>query len=90
MYVPIVCFSCGAPIGDLEDIYRAIHAKKVKAKLAELMGNNELMDNNKTPSNIAINSSLQISCEEELTKMGITAYCCRTHLVTSMRFSDKY
>ena len=84
MYVPNLCFSCGAPIGDIEDIYRAIVAKQVKLKLAKLMGDND------TPTNIAINSSFQINCEEELKKLGIFTYCCITHLTTSVRFSDKY
>ena len=84
MYVPCSCFTCGAPIGDLEDIYRAIYAKKVKVKLAELVGHNEI------PTKIAISSSLQISCEEELNKLHIYSYCCITHLTTSVRFSDKY
>ena len=82
MYVPNSCFTCGAPIGDLEDIYRAIYSKKVKAKLAKYGA---------VPTVIAINSSLQIDCIKELKLLlPDEAYCCITHLTTSVRFSDKY
>ena len=82
MYVPISCLTCGAPIGDLEDIYRAIYTKKAKDKLKQYGA---------TPTKIAINSSLQVDCTKELKiLLPDESYCCIAHLTTSCRFSDKY
>lgn len=32
MLIPIVCFTCGCPIGDKEDLFNALKAKKIKEK----------------------------------------------------------
>jgi len=32
MLIPIVCFTCGCPIGDKEDLFNYLKAKKIKEK----------------------------------------------------------
>ena len=81
MLVPTVCYSCMYPIGDLEDLFRLMRANKVKQILAE---------RGTVTTQVAIDTGLQLDCSDILDKLFVESYCCRTHLTTSMRFSDYY
>ena len=81
MYVPVVCFTCGCPIGDVEDLFRIMRTAKVK-KILESRGT--------ITTQAAVDAGLQIDCSDILEKLFINNYCCRAHLISSMRFSDYY
>ena len=81
MYVPPVCFTCGCPIGHVEDLFRIMRIKRVK----------KILDDRGTiTTQAAIDVGLQIDCSDILDRLFIHNYCCRTHLISSMRFSDYY
>ncbi len=79
MLVPIVCITCGCPIGDVADLYRVLRAKRVKEVLAKT---------SRTPFHAS--GDLQIDCTDIFDRLKIRSPCCRTHLTTSMVFTDYY
>ena len=81
MLTPIVCFTCGAPTGDVEDLFQAMRAARVRAVLAE---------RGTAATQAAVDAGLQIDCSEILTRLGITHDCCRKVLVTAMLYGDYY
>ena len=81
MLVPILCFTCGCPIGDKEDIFRYLRAERVREVLKE---------RGTIATQAAVDAGLQISCEDILDKLGIPEDCCRAHLISAMVFSDYY
>jgi DNA-directed RNA polymerase subunit N (RpoN/RPB10) len=81
MLVPILCLTCGCPIGDKEDIFRHLRAERVRSILKE---------RGTTATQAAVDGGLQIDCEDILDLLGIVHDCCRGHLVSAMVFSDYY
>ncbi len=81
MLVPILCFTCGLPIGDRADLFCAMRAKRVRETL-------------KTRGTVApqaeIDVGLQLDCSDILDSLGIMNDCCRAHIVSAMIFSDFY
>ena len=81
MLVPILCFTCGCPIGDKEDLFRHLRAEKVR----------EILKDRKTVATQAmIDAGLQIDCSDILDRLGIVYDCCRAHLISAMIYSDYY
>jgi DNA-directed RNA polymerase subunit N (RpoN/RPB10) len=81
MLVPILCFSCGCPIGDKEDLFRFMRAARVREVLKE---------RGTAATRAAVDGGLQIDCEDILDLLGVANDCCRGHLVTAMVFPDYY
>ena len=81
MLIPIVCFTCGLPVGDKADLFRRLKAERVNRILAE---------HGTVPSQVPFDSKLQIDCEDILDRLKIRRPCCRTRLVTAMEFVDYY
>ena len=81
MLVPVLCFTCGCPTGDVDCIFRHLRAARVRTILGE---------RGTTATQAAIDAGLQIDCSEDLTRLGITNDCCRKVLSTAMIFSDYY
>lgn len=81
MLVPIVCFTCGCPLGDVEDLFQQWRAERVKAAL-DARGT--------IATQAAVDPGLQIECEDILEALGIRYDCCRAHLVSAMLFCDYY
>ena len=81
MLVPVTCFTCGNPIGDIEDLFRNLRAARVREILAE---------RGTTATQAAVDADLQIDCSEILDRLGIKRDCCRKCLVTAMIFTDYY
>jgi DNA-directed RNA polymerase subunit N (RpoN/RPB10) len=81
MLVPIVCFTCGLPLGDVEDLFLTLRAEKVRKEL-EARGT--------VATQAAFDAGLQVECADILDELGIVYDCCRTHLVTAMIFTDYY
>ncbi len=81
MLVPVICCTCGLPIGDVEDIFRELRNNRVRSMLAE---------RGTTPTQAAVDTGLQIDCSDILKEIGIDHDCCRKSLVTAMIFSDYY
>ncbi len=81
MLCPVVCFSCGCPIGDVADLFRHIRAKRVAAVLGE----------HKTlPTQAAVDPGLRIELTADLARLGVTNDCCVGHLITACEFGDYY
>ena len=81
MLVPVLCFTCGCPIGDVEDLFHHMRAARVRPILAE---------RGTTATQAASDTGLQIDCSDILDQLGIIHDCCRKTLVSAMIFSDYY
>jgi len=81
MLVPVTCFTCGGPTGDVEDLFRHMRAKRVAAALGA---------RGTAATHAAADAGLRVDCSDILDRLGITADCCRKVLVTAMDFSDYY
>jgi DNA-directed RNA polymerase subunit N (RpoN/RPB10) len=81
MLTPIVCLTCGCPIGDIEDLFRHMRAARVR----ELLG-----ERGTDVSQAAIDVGLQLDCSDILELLGVRNDCCRAHLVSAMIFDDYY
>jgi DNA-directed RNA polymerase subunit N (RpoN/RPB10) len=81
MLVPVLCFTCGCPVGDVEDLFRHMRAARVRAILAE---------RGTTATQAAADAGLQIDCSDILDRLGVVHDCCRKALVTAMIFADYY
>lgn len=81
MLVPVLCFTCGCPIGDVEGMFRVMRSKRVREVLAQ---------RETSASQAAVDAGLQIDCSDILDRLGIIHDCCRKTLVTAMVFSDYY
>lgn len=81
MLTPVVCMTCGCPVGDKAGAFRHMRAKKVKALLAErgTVAERALAD-----------AGLRIECDGILRALGVTHDCCRKTLVAAMVFTDVY
>lgn len=80
MLTPVTCFSCGCPIGDVDDLFRHLRAARVRAAL-------EAQD---VAPDAAASARLQIDCCDLFGLLGIASDCCRMHLSTAIRFQDVY
>jgi len=81
MLCPVLCFTCGYPVGQIEDIFGHLRAAKVKKILSE---------RKTTATQAAVDAGLQIDCSDILDKLNIMHACCRKTLVTAMIFADYY
>ena len=81
MLCPVVCFTCGCPVGDVEDIFRHMRAARVRGILAE---------RGTAATQAAVDAGLQVDCGDILDRLGIDHDCCRKTLVTAMVFRDYY
>ena len=81
MLVPILCMTCGCPIGDREDLFLHMRAERVRKILKE---------RGTIPTQAAIDVGLQLDCRDILELLGITEDCCKMHLTSAMIFSDYY
>ena len=81
MLVPILCLTCGCPIGDKADLFRHLCAQLVQKTL-------KVRDI--APTQAAIAKDLQIDAEKILESLHIRHDCCRAHMVSAMVFSDYY
>jgi DNA-directed RNA polymerase subunit N (RpoN/RPB10) len=81
MLLPIACFTCGMPLGDMEDLYRYLCAQRIKEVLEE---------RGTVATQAAIDADLHIECGDILDDLGIVYDCCRAHMLGGMVFSDYY
>jgi DNA-directed RNA polymerase subunit N (RpoN/RPB10) len=81
MLVPVLCFTCGLPIGEVDDLFRGMREALVRAALA---------GRDTTATQAAVDAGLQIDCGPLLDALGITHDCCRKSIVTAMHFCDYY
>jgi DNA-directed RNA polymerase subunit N (RpoN/RPB10) len=81
MLVPVLCFTCGCPVGDVEDIFREMRISKVRAILDE---------RGTTATQAAADAGLQIDCSDILKQLGIEFDCCRKTIISAMIFTDYY
>lgn len=81
MLVPVLCFTCGCPVGDIEDIFREMRNTKIKEILT---------DRKTTATQAAVDAGLQIDCSDILKQLGIEYDCCRKTIIAAMIFTDYY
>jgi DNA-directed RNA polymerase subunit N (RpoN/RPB10) len=79
MLTPIVCFDCGLPVGDKEDLFRHMRAERVKKVLAE---------HGTTAAHALTDAGLQIDCSEIMAALGVHMDCCRKTLATALIYTD--
>ena len=80
MLTPVVCFTCGSPIGDVAPLYlevlRARNAQRAPGGAA--------------PYNRAIDPGQRENMMEDVLDALRVHKCCRTRLITAMQFCDHY
>jgi DNA-directed RNA polymerase subunit N (RpoN/RPB10) len=81
MLMPILCFTCGMPIGDKADLFKRLRSEKAKAILAQ---------RGTIPTKASVDPGLQIDCTDIFDRLKIFQYCCRMHLTSNMEFADLY
>jgi DNA-directed RNA polymerase subunit N (RpoN/RPB10) len=81
MLTPIVCMTCGLPLGDIDDLFQRARAARVRAVLAR---------RDTAATQAAADAGLQIDCGDILLSLGVVKDCCRMHLVTNMCFCDYF
>jgi DNA-directed RNA polymerase subunit N (RpoN/RPB10) len=81
MLPPIVCHSCGMPLGDVAAIFKAMCLKKIKE---------HLKTHNIHPDMYTMTAANKIKSGTELDKLMIINECCRTQILTNMEFKDYY
>ncbi len=81
MLTPILCFTCGCPIGDVAPLFRRLRAARAAAALAA---------RGTAPAQAATDYGLTIDCSDILESLGVLYDCCRAHLVTAMDYRDYY
>ena len=77
MLIPVVCFTCGLPIGDVGPLWKHMHAARVSA----ILGNRHTVS-----TQAGVDAGLQVDCRDILDKLRIRKDCCRTHLISAMQF----
>jgi len=81
MLVPVLCITCGYPIGDVEDVFKILRNTHVKAILSE---------RGTAPTQAAVDSRLQLDMTEILEELCIESDCCRKSLISATIFDDEY
>lgn len=81
MLPPVICFTCGFPIGEFDDVFRHMRAELVRKTLA---GRGTLAPQ------AAVDAGLRVDCGPILDQLGIVHDCCRKCLVTAMSYTDYY
>jgi len=79
MLTPVVCFDCGLPVGDEEDLFREMRAELVERVLRE---------RGTDPASAPADAGLQIDCGEILDELNVHMGCCRTRLISALIFTD--
>ncbi|AKO62776.1 pBA71-CP80R [African swine fever virus] len=80
MLIPVVCFTCGFPIGTYAAIFDKARTEYIKTKMDGTL-----------PQNILLDASLQIELKDLITALGIPMrVCCRTHLITTLDYRKYY
>jgi len=86
MLIPVVCPTCGMPIGDVSTAFRKMCRERVKKMMADYkQESRELI-----PSQLTADSTRELNLELLLDELGVIYGCCRTALVTGMNFADYY
>ena len=83
MLTPIVCFSCGLPLGDLAFIYQYILAKRMTA----LYGTE---DSPVAPASAPLDQGQRDNLMADVLDALRLTSCCRTRLCTAMDFRAYY
>lgn len=81
MLAPIVCFTCGCSLGDIAPIYNAVRRKRMAARFGTPGGAT-------MPTRAAVDQTLTENIMGDVLDALRVTKCCRTHLVTTMIYSD--
>lgn len=91
MIIPIRCFTCGKTLADKYDYY----IKEVEALKASMEAPKEAKAAKKggaaggdTADEAAYRHFDKLRTAEVLDKMGLTRYCCRRHMLTTVDMMD--
>jgi DNA-directed RNA polymerase subunit N (RpoN/RPB10) len=81
MFCSVICFTCGLPVGHLNDIYDEAKAEKLRKYLSETGIN---------PSDASIAPEMQIDCQDIFERLGVWNDCCRMRLTCKMTYTSYY
>lgn len=83
MLTPVVCFTCGLPLGDIAPVYHHIRRKRMAARYGAPGAP-------VAPTQAAVDPSLSENTMGDVLEALRVEGCCRTRLVTAMIFSEHY
>ncbi len=81
MRVPVLCVTCGAPLGDKEIVFVAMQAEATAAALLRAAT---------SPEGAPYDADYEVRVGGILDDLRVEAICCRTALMTSRVFEDIY
>lgn len=82
MFMPTVCLTCGAALGDVAEIFLIIRTRRLREKLAS---------SGELPQSALSNLELDIDMSDVFEKLMIEdCDLCRTQLATTMRWNDEH
>lgn len=81
LIAPVICQSCGLPLGDVAATFKLCRNKKIK----------EVLQSTKIkPEHSIISPDFQIDCTDIFEKLHIYPQCCRKSLACAMDFTQYY
>jgi len=79
MHLPMICGTCGYPIGELEEVFDMMQYDYIQ----------EMMEkHNSTAKNLCMITKTEIIYQPILDKLGVHNYCCRMRFTTNMAWRD--
>ena len=81
MLTPVVCFTCGAPIGDRELLFLAMRAARVRAAVGERAS---------APTAWPVLRDAKIDLSDIFERLKVPSMCCRMNLATAVLFEDSF
>jgi DNA-directed RNA polymerase subunit N (RpoN/RPB10) len=98
MFIAVVCFTCGSPIGDVAELFERLRSQKVAAGADGIAAGATAKDAAPVVPGYApvpgydpaiyLKEKLAADCLEIFEKLQIDSDCCRMHLATAANFSD--
>ena len=83
MLTPILCFTCGMPLGDVAPVYHHIRAKRMVAKYGSV-------GTRVAPTQAAVDPTQVENLMSDILDALKVSKCCRVRLITAMLFCEYY
>ena len=83
MLTPVVCFTCGYPLGDIAPVYNYIRKKRMAARYGS--ASSEV-----SPYSAPLDPTLTDNIMKDVLDDLNVAHCCRTRMISAMDLREHY